>query len=242
MAEPLLIIEGLSFTWPDGTPALDEVGLRVQPGERIALIGPNGSGKSTLLLCIMGLVFGRGRVRLGGIEVVPDHAKALRGRVGLVFQSADDQLFMPTLADDLAFGPRNLGLPENQVEARVREVAGRMGLIELLGRPPHHLSMGQRRSAAIAGVLAMNPDLLLMDEPASNLDPRSRRRLIEALRGLSAAMIIASHDLAMVAGLCSRAVLIDGGRVVADRPIAELLSDGPLLEAHGLEGWRDSRP
>jgi energy-coupling factor transporter ATP-binding protein EcfA2 len=236
-----LQVEDLIYTYPDGTAALRGVDLVVEAGEKVGLVGPNGSGKSTLLLCLAGLVFGRGRIRFGGLAMTPNHAHDIRGRIGLVFQSADDQLFMPSLADDLAFGPTNLGLPAEEVQARVRSVAAQVGLTGMLNRPPHHLSMGQRRNAAIAGVLAMRPELLLMDEPASNLDPRSRRRLIEILRDLPMTLLIASHDLAMVAGLCPRVVLIDEGRIVADGSAESILGDGDLMEKHGLEAWQNGR-
>lgn len=242
MADSLLAVHDLTYTYPDGTHALRGVELSVRSGEKIGLVGPNGSGKSTLLLCLAGLVFGRGKVLFAGESLTPQRVREVRGKIGIVFQSADDQLFMPSLAEDLAFGPMNLGLPAEQVRTRVQQVADQMGLSHMLERPPHHLSMGQRRNAAIAGVLAMQPELLLMDEPASNLDPRSRRRLIEILSSLSMTLLIASHDLAMVAGLCTRVVLIDNGQVVADGPADAILHDAPLMERHGLEAWYGARP
>jgi cobalt/nickel transport system ATP-binding protein len=242
LSDALLQTIDLTYTYPDGTHALGGVNLSVRAGEKIGLVGPNGSGKSTLLQCLAGLVFGRGKVLFRGQPLTPQHVRDVRGQIGIVFQSADDQLFMPSLSEDLAFGPMNLGLPAEQVRTRVQQVADQMGLSHMLERPPHHLSMGQRRNAAIAGVLAMQPELLLMDEPASNLDPRSRRRLIEILSSLSLTMLIASHDLAMVAGLCTRVVLIESGRVVADGPADAILHDAPLMERHGLEAWYGARP
>jgi cobalt/nickel transport system ATP-binding protein len=241
MAEPLLQIAGLTYTYSDGTPALRGVDLTVQGGEKVGLVGQNGSGKSTLLMCVSGLYSGKGVIRVEGIEQTDSRRCKTRGRVGLVFQSPDDQLFMPTLADDLAFGPVNLGLDAHAVSHRVEDVAEQMGLSQLLDRPPHHLSMGQKRNAAIASVLAMQPALLLMDEPSSNLDPRSRRRLIEVLKGLDATMLIASHDLALVGKVCRRVALIDEGRIVADGPAADILGDGELMERHGLEIWQAAR-
>lgn len=241
MAEPLLEILGLTYTYSDGTPALRGVDLVVQCGEKVGLVGQNGSGKSTLLMCVSGLYSGKGVIRVEGAEQTGSRGCAIRGRVGLVFQSPDDQLFMPTLADDLAFGPVNLGLDAHEVGHRVEDAAGQMGLSNLLDRPPHHLSMGQKRNAAIAAVLAMKPSLLLMDEPSSNLDPRSRRRLIEVLKGLSATLLIASHDLALVGTVCSRVALIDEGRIVADGPTAEILGNGELMERHGLESWQAAK-
>jgi len=242
VSEPLLHVSGLTYAYPDGTPALRGIDLAVSAGEKVGLVGPNGSGKSTLLMCLAGLVFGRGRIAFAGAPLTPERVKEVRGRIGIVFQSADDQLFMPTLSDDLAFGPTNLGWPADQVRTRVRQVAEQMGLSHMLDRPPHHLSMGQRRNAAIAGVLAMQPELLLMDEPASNLDPRSRRRLIDLLAALPMTLIIASHDLAMVAGLCPRVVLADDGRVIADGAAETILHDAALMERHGLEAWHGARP
>ena len=241
MPEPLLQIAGLTYSYSDGTPALRGVDLAVQCGEKVGLVGQNGSGKSTLLMCVSGLYSGKGVIRVEGVEQTGSRGCALRGRVGLVFQSPDDQLFMPTLADDLAFGPVNLGLDAHEVGHRVEDTASAMGLSGLLDRPPHHLSMGQKRNAAIASVLAMHPALLLMDEPSSNLDPRSRRRLIEVLKGLNASMLIASHDLALVGMVCSRVALIDEGRIVVDGATAEILGNGDLMERHGLEIWQAAR-
>jgi cobalt/nickel transport system ATP-binding protein len=238
LSEPLLQVDDLAYTYTDGTHALRGVSLRLARGEKVGLVGPNGSGKSTLLMCLDGLLAGKGRIQVEGVELKPATLKLLRGRVGLVFQSPDDQLFMPTLSDDLAFGPVNLGLSPDEVHRRVHETAGQMGLDHLLDRAPHHLSMGQKRSAAIAAVLAMRPVLLLMDEPSSNLDPRWRRRLIGLLGSLGVTLLIASHDLALVAGVCGRVVVIDEGRVVADGPADGILSDAELMEAHGLEAWK----
>ena len=239
MPEPLLQTEELTYTYPDGTKALRGVDLTITPGEKVGLVGQNGSGKSTLLMCLSGLFIGEGAVRVEGVELSPSRVKEVRGRVGLVFQSSDDQLFMPTLADDLAFGPINLGLTEPEVQQRVSEAAAQMGLSAMLDRPPHHLSMGQMRNAAIASVLAMRPALLLMDEPSSNLDPRSRRRLMDVLEVMDATMLIAAHDLALVGGLCDRVAVIDEGRIVAHGPSADILADAALMEKHGLEVWHD---
>jgi len=241
VVEPLLQIAGLTYAYPDGTQALRGVDLAVSAGEKVGLVGQNGSGKSTLLMCISGLYTGQGCIHCEGSELTGSRLRETRRHVGLVFQSPDDQLFMPTLADDLAFGPVNLGLDAHEVGRRVEEVAAQMGLSELLDRPPHHLSMGQKRNAAIASVLVMRPALLLMDEPSSNLDPRSRRRLIEVLKSLHATMLIASHDLALVGTVCSRVALIDEGRIVADGPAAEILGNGELMDRHGLEIWRPAK-
>jgi cobalt/nickel transport system ATP-binding protein len=177
---------------------------------------------------------GEGIVRVEGVELTRSRLKEIRSRVGLIFQSSDDQLFMPTLRDDLAFGPINLGLDDDEVGRRVREAASEMGLVDMLDRAPHHLSMGQKRNAAIASVLAMRPVVLLMDEPSSNLDPRSRKRLIETLQDPDAAMLIASHDRALVERLCRRVMVIDEGRIVADGPMGDILNDAELMEKHGL--------
>ncbi|GMV95708.1 MAG: cobalt ABC transporter ATP-binding protein [Phycisphaerae bacterium] len=238
MSDAALRVENLRYAYPDGTAALRGIDLVLEPGEKVGLVGPNGSGKSTLLMCVNGLLNGEGRVLIEGQELTPARLGELRGRVGLVFQSPDDQLFMPTLADDLAFGPVNLGLAAEEVRRRVAEVADEMGLSGLLDRAPHHLSMGQKRTAAIAAVLAMRPGLLLMDEPSSNLDPRWRRRLIELLGTLGVTLLIASHDLALVGGICRRVVVIDEGRLVADGPAGDILGDAALMHAHGLEAWR----
>ncbi|HOW72377.1 MAG TPA: energy-coupling factor ABC transporter ATP-binding protein [Phycisphaerae bacterium] len=237
MPEYLLSAEGLSYRYDDGTDALVKVDLGIGPGEKVGLIGPNGSGKSTLLLCLGGLLTGRGAVKLDGRPLTRSDFKASRGQIGLIFQSPDDQLFMPTLEEDLAFGPINQGLDEHAAHERVHQVADRMGLDAMLGRAPHHLSMGQKRNAAIAAVLAMKPTILLMDEPSSNLDPRSRRRLIKVLTDLDTAMLIASHDLALVGCLCRRVMLIDEGRMVADGSTTEILGNAELMESHGLEWW-----
>lgn len=266
MPEPLLQVRSLSYTYSDGTAALRGVDLALHAGERVGLIGPNGSGKSTLLLCMSGLFKANGSIRLNSTELTDKRgseafcskrpsdrsgkrlltpfSRAAAGEntcanIGIVFQSPDDQLFMPTLADDLAFGPMNLGLPETEVHRRVHRVAEEMGLAEMLDRAPHHLSMGQKRNAAIATVLAMRPPVLLLDEPSSNLDPRSRRQLLEVLGRIEAAMLIASHDLALVGRLCSRVAVIDGGRIVADGPSAGILGNAALMEQHGLEAWSE---
>ncbi len=238
MADWLIQVEELSYRYEDGTQALCGIDMRVARAERVGLVGPNGSGKSTLLLCLSGLLAGEGVVRLDGEVMTRAGWRALRGRVGLVFQSPDDQLFMPTLADDLAFGPINQGLAEPEVDRRVGEAATAMSLADMLERAPHHLSMGQKRNAAIAAVLAMRPAVLLMDEPSSNLDPRSRRRLIEVLAGLEATLLVASHDLALVGGLCERVLVIDEGRIIADGPSREVLGNADLMHRHGLEPWR----
>ncbi|HSW45104.1 MAG TPA: ABC transporter ATP-binding protein [Phycisphaerae bacterium] len=234
MTAVLLQADDLSYRYDDGTVALRGLSLGVARGEKVGLIGPNGSGKSTLLLCLAGLLKGRGVIRLDGTELSGRRWAEIRGRVGLVFQSPDDQLFMPTLADDLAFGPINLGLPADKVREHVRESASALRLTELLDRPPHHLSMGQKRIAAIATVLAMRPAVLLMDEPSSNLDARSRRRLIEVLQGLETTLLVASHDLVLVERVCTRVLVIDDGRIAVEGQANLVLHDAATIERYGL--------
>jgi cobalt/nickel transport system ATP-binding protein len=240
LGDSLLRAEDLRYAYPDGTPALRGLSLAIAAGEKVGLVGANGSGKSTLLMCLSGLFKATGRMRVESHDVTAPIREA-PGRLGLVFQNPDDQLFMPTVADDLAFGPINLGLPDSEVHQRVHEAAEAMGIDPLLDRPPHHLSMGQKRSAAIAAVLAMRPGLLLLDEPSSNLDPRSRRQLIEVLGRLPAAMLIASQDLSLIDRLCARVIVLEEGRVAADGGTRELLRDSALMERHGLEAWGEAR-
>ncbi len=233
--EVCLEIDGLSFRYPDGREAVREVSLAVAPGEKVALVGPNGAGKSTLILLVTGLLHGQGTIRLFGEELNEKNIRRLRGRVGLVFQDPDDQLFSSTVAEDVAFGPLYAGLSKDEVERRVRWALSQMGLDGFGPRLSHHLSLGEKKRAAIASVLSMQPDILVLDEPSAGLDPRARRRLIGLLGALPQAMLVATHDMRLVAELLPRTVVLDEGRIVADGPTAELLADRTLLEAHGLE-------
>mgnify|MGYP000887307968 CR=1 FL=1 len=229
-------IEALRYVYPDGQVALDHVDLTVAPGERIAVLGPNGAGKTTLMLHLNGVLTATsGAVEICGIPLNRKTVQDIRRRVGLVFQDPDDQLFMPTVAEDVAFGPLNAGLPPDEVERRAASALDRVGMAPVRERPPYRLSAGEKRAVAIATVLAMSPDILLLDEPSSNLDPRGRRRLIELLRSFGHTRIIATHDLELVVDVCSRAILLDGGRVAADGPARDILNDEPLMLAHALE-------
>jgi cobalt/nickel transport system ATP-binding protein len=233
---PALEVEDLAFAYPDGSEALTGVHLRVAAGERVAVLGPNGAGKTTLALHLNGIHrASRGRITVAGATLEDRTLPELRRRVGLVFQDPDDQLFMPTVREDVAFGPANLGLRGAELHARVAAALATVGCEALADRAPHHLSGGERRRVAIATVLAMAPDLLVLDEPSSNLDPASRRELVTVLRSLAVTQLVVTHDLPLVLELCPRTVIVDGGRVVADGDTVALLADTDLLAAHRLE-------
>jgi len=235
MSDPVIVIEDVTYRYPDGTEALRGVSLAVERGQCLGLIGPNGAGKSTLLLHLNGILRGDGAVRVDGLEVAKKNLGEVRRRVGVIFQDSDDQLFMPTVFDDVAFGPLNMGLAEDEVRRRVTRalrVVGKEGFEE---RAPYHLSGGEKRAVAIATVLAMDPRVLVMDEPTSSLDHRSRRALIELLKGLDITKIITTHDLELVLELCDRCVLMNEGRVQADGPAREILGDAELLGRYGME-------
>jgi cobalt/nickel transport system ATP-binding protein len=236
MTEFAVRVEGLRYAYPDGHVALDGIDLHVRPGERVALLGPNGAGKTTLMLHLNGvLTASKGLVEIGGTPLSRKTLRDIRRRVGLVFQDPDDQLFMPTLAQDVAFGPANFGMRGAELEARVARALQVVSMTELADRSPAHMSGGQRRRAALATVLACEPEVLVLDEPSANLDPVARRELAETLADLEATMLVVTHDLPYAAQLCDRAIVMDGGVVVADGPIREILSDNDLLAAHRLE-------
>lgn len=231
-----IIADELTYTYPDGTPALRGVSLTVAPGECVAIAGANGAGKSTLLQQLNGVLTpGAGQVTIGEIAVTHATLPQVRRMVGTVFQDPDDQLFMPTVFDDVAFGPLNIGLTADEVRERVRNTLERLGVWHLRDRPPHRLSGGEKRRVAIASVLAMSPAILVLDEPSAGLDPRARRQLIETLSGLPQTKIIATHDLDMALDLAPRTVCLDAGTLAADGDTASLLRDGALMMACGLE-------
>jgi cobalt/nickel transport system ATP-binding protein len=233
---PVLEVAGLAFAYPDGHQALFGVDLVVQRGERVALLGPNGAGKTTLVHHLNGILkAGAGSVAVDGLGVTKANLPEVRRRVGLVFQDPDDQLFMGTVAQDVAFGPSNLGLRGAELDARVRAALDQVGMADFADRPPHHLSFGQRRRVGVATVLAMQPSILVLDEPSSNLDPVSRRELAEILVSLDVTILMVTHDLPYALGLCERAVILDQGTIVADAPTIDLLSNPALMASHRLE-------
>jgi cobalt/nickel transport system ATP-binding protein len=235
MHKAILETKDLSFSYHDGKSALNGITFSILHNESVGIIGPNGSGKSTLLMHFNGLLEGRGEVLVDSRPVCRENLRAIRSMVGWLAQQSDDQLFMPTLYDDVAFGPLNMGLDEHEVKHRVEEALGAVGLAGLGGRSPHHLSGGEKKAAAIATILSMRPEVILMDEPTNNLDHASRRALVELLRQLPITKVIVSHDLEMIIDLCQRVVLLDEGRIVADGPAAEILGDEGLMKAHRLE-------
>jgi cobalt/nickel transport system ATP-binding protein len=236
MNHPVLDVRGLAFAYPDGHQALFGVDLHVHRGERVALLGPNGAGKTTLVLHLNGILpAGAGRVAVSGLPVEKGNLQEIRRRVGIVFQDPDDQLFLGSVRQDVAFGPANLGLKGAALERRVMAALDRVGMADFADRPPHHLSFGQRRRVAVATVLAMEPEILVLDEPSSNLDPTSRRELADILRSLDVTLLMVTHDLPYALELCPRSVVLSDGVVVADGRTFDVLTDGPLMAAHRLE-------
>lgn len=239
MSTPSLEIKDLAFAYPDGNQALFGVNLTVGQGERVALLGPNGAGKTTLVMHMNGIhPAAHGEVRVAGQLVdASDKAnlRSIRSKVGIVFQDPDDQLFMPTVGEDVAFGPYNMGVRGEELEKVVIEALELVGMTEFKDRPPHHLSFGQRRRVAVATVLAMKPEILVLDEPSSNLDPASRRELADILRSLAITIVMVTHDLPYALELCERSVILSGGIIVADKKTCEILGDKNLLQAHRLE-------
>lgn len=233
--EKAIEIDNLYFTYPDGTSVLKGINLKVKKGETIAVVGPNGAGKSTLLLHLNGTLKGTGAIKIFGQSVEDADIKEIRRRVGLVFQDPDDQLFCPTVFDDVAFGPINMGLPRDEVVTRTQDALKQVGMEDFEKKSAHHLSLGQKKRVSIATVLSMNPDILAIDEPSSNLDPKSRRMVIEVLAGLPVTKIIITHDLLLAAELSDRAVILNRGKVAVDGKLRSIFSNADLLESHDLE-------
>ncbi len=236
-ADPVALqVHDLWFAFPDGRTALRGVELEIGVGERVAILGPNGAGKTTLILHLNGIHKpARGSVTVGGLAVEKSNLREIRRRVGIVFQDPDDQLFMPTVADDVGFGPANLDLDDGEIERRVSEALGAVRLDGAGDRVPHHLSMGERRRVAVATVLAMRPEVLVLAEPSSNLDPSARRELAEVLLSLTITTIVVTHDLPYALQLCDRAVVLNDGRIVVDGPITDVLADRETMAANRLE-------
>jgi len=231
----VLIVKDLHFSYPDGHAALNGVSLNLCSGDKVALVGPNGAGKSTLMLHLNGILHGHGEIEVGGARLMRDNLPVIRSMVGLVFQNPDDQLFSPTVFEDVAFGPLHMGLPEDEVRARVDAALESVNMTNYRDRLSHHLSVGEKKRIAIATVLSMQPGLLVLDEPSAGLDPRARRTLINLLRELPITMLVSTHDMAMVKELFPRTVMMDEGRVVADGLTSDILENDDLLNKHGLE-------
>jgi cobalt/nickel transport system ATP-binding protein len=246
---PVVELRRVSFHFDDATPALVDISFQIAPGERVAVVGPNGAGKSTLLLHVAGLLpeseggaHGQGDIVLFGEILGPENSNVARRKVGLLFQDPDDQLFCPTVGADVAFGPEQLGLRGESLRLRVAESLAKVGLDGFERRLPHRLSGGEKKRVALAGLLAYEPELLAFDEPTSGLDPRARRQLITLLGDLSATQLFATHDLALVAETCSRTIVLDAGRIVADGPTRDIFLDDERMRAHGLELPRRDLP
>jgi cobalt/nickel transport system ATP-binding protein len=233
---PALEVKDLAFAYPDGYQALFGVDLMIGRGERVALLGPNGAGKTTFVMHLNGILDTQhGSVRVGGLPVGKATLKEIRRRVGIVFQDPDDQLFMPTVREDVAFGPANLGVRGDELDTAVLGALSAVGMEAFADRPPHHLSFGQRRRVAVATVLVMQPEILVLDEPSSNLDPAGRHELADILRSLDITMLMVTHDLPYALELCPRAVVMNDGVIVADGRTVEVLSDDVLMAANRLE-------
>ena len=233
---PVLELQGVAHAYPDGHQALFGVDLHVHRGERVALLGPNGAGKTTLVLHLNGILMpGAGTVSVSGLPVTKANLQEIRRRVGIVFQDPDDQLFMGTVRQDVAFGPANLGVRGDELDARVMDALAKVGMEAYADRPPHHLSFGQRRRVAVATVLAMEPEILVLDEPSSNLDPASRRELADILSSLDVTVLMVTHDLPYALELCQRSVILHDGVVAADGSTLDLLGDAELMRRHRLE-------
>lgn len=228
-------IQNLSYSYPDGHAALRDVSLRIAPGEKVALVGPNGAGKSTLMLHLNGILTGKGSVHVCGLEMEQKNFSRVRACIGLVFQNPDDQLFSPTVFDDVAFGPLYQGLGAEETKTRVEAALSAVRMSGYAERVSHHLSVGEKKRIAIATVLSMNPEALALDEPTAGLDPRARRTLIHLLRDLPITMLVSTHDMALVKELFPRTIIMDEGQVVADGLTSEILENEELLNAHGLE-------
>jgi cobalt/nickel transport system ATP-binding protein len=231
----VLEVENLNFSYPDGHPALAEVYFEIRRGEKVALVGPNGAGKSTLMLHLNGILQGQGLVRVAGQALQKDNLSRIRAMVGLVFQNPDDQLFSPTVFEDVAFGPLHMGYSEAEVRDRVARALGQVGMEGFEDRLSHHLSMGEKKRVAIATVLSMDPEILVLDEPSAGLDPRARRALIQLLADLPYTILVSSHDMVMVYELFPRMIVMDRGRIVANGPTSEVMGNREWLESHGLE-------
>lgn len=230
---PVLAVAALSFAYPGHGPVLQAVSLTVQAGERVGIVGPNGAGKTTFFLLLCGMLSpATGTIMLSGTPVKPG---TFRPEIGMVFQHPDDQLFCASVWEDVAFGPQNLGLSPDEVSSRVAAALALTGMQDLARRPPHHLSGGEKRMVAIAGVLAMQPRLVIYDEPSVYLDMRARRRLIQFLQSTPETFLLAAHDLDFILEVCQRVVVFDAGQIVADGPAHVILADAALLAAHGLE-------
>jgi len=236
---PSLEIKQLAFAYPDGNQALFGVDLQIAKGERVALLGPNGAGKTTLVMHLNGIHPAQhGEVLIAGEKIDIENKAALkriRSQVGIVFQDPDDQLFMPTVREDIGFGPYNLGLRGPELDQAINNALAQVGMLDFIDRAPHHLSFGQRRRIAVAGVLAMKPEILVLDEPSSNLDPASRRELAEILKSLEITLLMVTHDLPYALELCPRSLILSGGKIVEDRDTRELLKDEQTLEKYRLE-------
>ena len=236
MSDNYLNINNLSFEYPDGHEALKNINLNLCNGERLGVLGPNGAGKTTLILHLNGILGElKGNIQLNQVSYTEDNISKIRKSVGLVFQDPDDQLFMPTVLEDVMFGPKNFGFSEEQVEANSMKALEQVKMLEFIDKPPHHLSFGQKRKIAIASVLASEPELLVLDEPSSNLDPASRRELIDILKNLKVSIILVTHDLPMALEICNRSIILNNGQITADADTYKILKDSKVMEENRLE-------